>query len=119
MSDPGQAVSDFGQLAQTNCSKSELNRTTPPFRCITSSVLDCLKANNSGGGGSLEYRGGTRGEIVVKSNVAGAVALLGFQLDESSQTLNLNIKRKNPALSEQVLWDGFRNTISQCRQRRR
>lgn len=104
------------QFAQTNCSTSDLNRSNPPFRCITPSILQCLKANNDSRDGSLDYRGGTSGEIVVKSNVVGAVALLGFKLDESTQTLNLNVKRKNPALPEQRLWDGFRTTISQCRQ---
>lgn len=106
------------QLAQIDCSASELTRSTPPFRCITPAILQCLKANNDGGGGTLDYRGETNGDIIVKSNVAGTVALLEFQFDESSQTLNLNVKRKNPVVPEQMIWDGFRNTISKCRQTR-
>lgn len=107
------------QFAQTNCSPSDLTRSSPPFRCITPSILQCLKANKDSRDGSLDYRGGTSGEIIVRSNVVGPVALLGFKLDESTQTLNLNVKRKNPALPEQRLWEGFRNTILECRRMNR
>jgi len=107
------------QLAQTTCSASDLNRSTPPFRCITPALFECLKANKDSRDGSLDYRGDTKGNIVVKSNLAGNVALLGFQFDASGQTLNLNVKQKNPILSEQTIWDGFRNTIARCRQIRR
>jgi hypothetical protein len=117
--DSGQAdPSPSKQLAQTTCSASDQNRSTPPFRCITPAIFQCLKANKDGRDGSLDYKGDTKGDIVVKSNVAGNVALLGFQFDASAQTLNLNVKRKNPILSEQTIWDGFRNTISRCRQTR-
>lgn len=115
----GQANPFFSkQLAQNTCSASDQNRSTPPFRCITPAIFQCLKANKDSRDGSLDYRGETKGDIVVKSNVAGNVALLGFQFDMSTQTLNLNVKQKNPILSEQTIWDGLRNTISRCRQTR-
>ena len=102
-------------LAQSRCSAADLARSTPPFRCVTSKTFSCLKRNNAGSGGSLEYRGNTSGEIVVKSNVVGAVALLGFNFDASSETLNLNLKKKNFGVQDQQIWDGFRSTLSRCR----
>ncbi|MBW4578398.1 MAG: hypothetical protein KME42_02355 [Tildeniella nuda ZEHNDER 1965/U140] len=104
------------RLAQANCSASELSRSNPPYRCITPAILRCLKKNNTGGGGSLDYKGGNSGEIVVKGNAVGSVALLGFRFDESTQTLDLNMKKKFFAVPEQRIWDGFKDTISKCRQ---
>jgi hypothetical protein len=102
-------------VAQAQCSAADLARSKPPFPCVTPAVFRCLKRNPSGSGGSLEYRGDTSGDIVVKSMVAGDVALLGFQFDAASQTLNLRVKRKNPVVQEQQIWDGFQKTLTQCR----
>ena len=102
-------------IAQAKCAPAELSRSTPPFRCVTSAAFRCLRRNNSGGGGSLEYRGDTKGEILVKSNVAGTVAWLGFSFNPSTETLNLNVKKKNLAVQEQQIWDGFKSTLSKCR----
>jgi hypothetical protein len=104
------------QLMAVACSAGDLSRSSPPFRCLTPAMFRCLKRNNAASGGSLEYRGNTSGDIVVKSNVAGAVALLGFRFDESTQTLNLNVKKKNLPVRDQQIWDGFRGTIAKCRQ---
>ncbi|UBF30408.1 hypothetical protein K9N68_34995 (plasmid) [Kovacikia minuta CCNUW1] len=102
-------------VAQSRCSAADLARTSPPFRCVTPKVFSCLKRNNTARGGSLEYRGDTSGEIVVKSDVAGTVALLGFNFNASSEVLNLNVKKKNFAVQEQQIWDGFKSTLSKCR----
>lgn len=103
-------------IAQANCSKNA-DRSQPPFRCITPAIFNCLKANNASRAGSLEYRGGSNGTIVVKSNVAGPVALLGFQFNASSQTLDLSVKKRNLPVADQQIWDGFKDTISKCRQK--
>ena len=99
------------RIAQTNCGGSN-----PPYRCITPAIFRCLKRNNTGGGGSLEYRGGNSGEIVVKGSGIGAVALLGFRFDESTQTLDLNMKKKFFPVPDQRVWDGFKDTLAKCRQ---
>jgi hypothetical protein len=75
-----------------------------------------LKKHNTGDGGSLDYKGGNSGEIVVKGNMIGPVALMDFRLDESTQTLDVNVKKKFFAVPEQRIWNGFKDTISKCRQ---
>jgi hypothetical protein len=102
-------------VAQARCSAADLARSKPPFPCVTTAIFRCLKRNPSGSGGSLEYRGDTSGDIVVKSIVAGDVALLGFQFDAANETLNLRVKRKNALVQEQQIWDGFQKTLTQCR----
>lgn len=102
-------------IAQSKCSAGDLSRSAPPFRCVTPKTFSCLKRNNAGRGGSVEYRGDTSGEIVVKSDVVGAVALLGFNFDASKETLNLSVKKKNFGVQEQQIWDGFKSTLSKCR----
>lgn len=102
-------------IAQSTCSAKDLSRSTPPFPCLNPKAFSCLKKNNTGNGGSIEYRGDISGEIAVKSNVVGQVALLEFNYNQSTQTLNLNVKQKNFLVQEQQIWDGFKNTLSKCR----
>ena len=102
-------------VAQAKCTAADRSNSSPPFRCVTPNAFSCLKRNNTGGGGSLEYRGDTSGEIVVRSNVVGTVALLGFSFNASSETLNLSVKQKSFGVQDQQIWNGFKSTLSKCR----
>ena len=102
-------------IAQAGCPAGGLSRSQPPFRCVTPAMFSCLKQNNASREGSLDYRGGSSGDIVVKSNVAGTVALLGFRFDASSQTLDLNVKKRNLPVLDQQIWNGFKTTLAKCR----
>ena len=106
-------------LAQTaTCSAAELSQLNPPYRCITPEMFKCIRKNNASFGGSAQYRGNTEGEIIIKSDLAGPVAVLNFRFDEPAQVFDLSVKRKmNSAVTDQQIWAGFKDTVMKCRQR--
>jgi hypothetical protein len=104
------------QANSATCSDAELSQLNPPYRCITPAIFSCVKRNNTSFGGSLQYRGATEGEIIVKSDLAGPVATLNFKFDEPKQVFNVSVKKKmNAAVSDQQIWAGFKETIMKCR----
>ena len=104
------------RMAKAQCSPKDLSRSQPPFQCVTPEMFTCLKRNNKGRGGSLNYQGGNSGDIVVKSDIAGTVAFVGFQFNASNQTLDLAVKKRNLPVRDQQIWDGVKDTLSRCRQ---